>query len=553
MKRYLILIFMLIFSSYLAEAAQSITCTGHDACKNKIWNGEYNIYCGASNSERTCKSTTLNCGKDDTCYIETRGSGHDAYQYSTVNAKESSSFKLKCGASGQRDCKSITVWCPQGSGSTCECISCPSTVTFKCVKDISCSSVSNAHVDYVSPDKYTIPDSIWNKDTLNTGKRPDCDKAKINNNNNYLWGTLQSCKKKCLEESTGLCNIISRYGENSKTADELYHCYFYSCKNPDNFTWIDQNQWGNGASTSNTYILPVRHHTLESRYLNVLEYTPYQIKDFGANTCPTNFSQIINKDECQTAQQKVASDKSFQGIPHPEIPVSGCYYDNLHNRVYMPPDSHGTGSNHMAPICKATCETFTNIDAAQPLVDFCINSIPIKSKLQKSSNRTFQIKSWKTGCQKRKDTLAKCKTACNSPQGCCGVTCQSNSCSGGGCCTASRNICKEACTFYFNPVAYNIINVYQNVTNYKNITRFNNFTNYLYKNITNYLYKNITNYLYKNITNYITHYKNKTICNNFTNSVINYLNKTIYQNITNEIVNYIEKTNWINKTIKKIS
>ena len=42
---------------------------------------EYNIYCGASNSERTCKSTTLNCGKDDTCYIETRGSGYDAYQY----------------------------------------------------------------------------------------------------------------------------------------------------------------------------------------------------------------------------------------------------------------------------------------------------------------------------------------------------------------------------------------------------------------------------------------------------------------------------------------
>ena len=39
------------------------------------------------------------------------------------------------------------------------------------------------------------------------------------------------------------------------------------------------------------------------------------------------------------AQQEVANDKSFQGIPHPEHPVSGCYYDTLHNRVYMPPAS----------------------------------------------------------------------------------------------------------------------------------------------------------------------------------------------------------------------
>ena len=40
----------------------SQTCTGHDACKNYVWNGTYVITCGASNSERTCRSTTLNCG-----------------------------------------------------------------------------------------------------------------------------------------------------------------------------------------------------------------------------------------------------------------------------------------------------------------------------------------------------------------------------------------------------------------------------------------------------------------------------------------------------------
>ena len=131
-------------------SSESVSCTGHDACKNKVWDGEYDITCGASNSERTCKSTTLNCGSGQDCTIKTQGSGHDAYQYSTVNAKESNSFKLTCQASGLRDCKSITIWCPQASGSTCECVSCPSTVTMKCVSGVSCSSVANANINYVA-------------------------------------------------------------------------------------------------------------------------------------------------------------------------------------------------------------------------------------------------------------------------------------------------------------------------------------------------------------------------------------------------------------------
>ncbi len=49
---------------------ESVSCTGHDACKNKIWNGEYDISCGASNSERTCKSTTLNCAAAGDCTIK---------------------------------------------------------------------------------------------------------------------------------------------------------------------------------------------------------------------------------------------------------------------------------------------------------------------------------------------------------------------------------------------------------------------------------------------------------------------------------------------------
>ena len=80
-------------------------------------------------------------------------------------------------------------------------------------------------------------------------------------------------------------------------------------------------------------------------------------------------------------------------------------------------------------------------DVALPLEELCKASIPPKDKLTKSANRAFQIKSWNVGCEKRKSKLNKCKSACNSPQGCCGLTCASNSCSGGGCCSASKNIC----------------------------------------------------------------------------------------------------------------
>ena len=37
------------------------------------------------------------------------------------------------------------------------------------------------------------------------------------------------------------------------------------------------------------------------------------------------------------------SDKSYL-----EHPVSGCYYDTLHNRVYL----KGSGANHMSPIVR---------------------------------------------------------------------------------------------------------------------------------------------------------------------------------------------------------
>ena len=286
----------------------------------------------------------------------------------------------------------------------------------------------------------TISDNVWYKDTTHTGKRPDCPFSKIGNQN-YLWGTLDKCKNKCIQETTGKCNMLSRYGENTKTSTENYHCRFYACEDPFNFTWIEQTQWGNYASEANTYIIPIRHYTLESRYEN---------------------KTIIN-------------------------------YQNETVIVYQ--------------------NKTINIDAAQPLVDLCINSIQPKNQLQKSNNRAFQIKSWNIGCEKREDTLSKCKSACNSPQGCCGITCQSNSCSGGGCCAASRAICKEACKFYFSPEAYNIITFYENKTRYVNLTNYLNITRYhdIIRNVTRYYDKwiNKTN----TIEVVIPVYKNITKCN----------------------------------------
>ena len=246
------------------------SCTGHDACKNYVWDGAYTITCGASNSERTCRGTTLNCPADATCSIKTQGSGHDAYQQSTVNAKESQSFTLTCAASGQRDCKTITIWCPQKQGTTCQCTNCPNTVTMKCVTGATCTSSGGVVIENVeSSVGYQIPDSVWDKDTTHTGKRPDCPEINIpgsTTNKNYKFAKLDKCKEVCIEEPTGKCNMLSRYGEDSKSASEPWHCRFYACPDPNSFAWITQTQWGNHADECNTYTLPIRHYTLESRY-----------------------------------------------------------------------------------------------------------------------------------------------------------------------------------------------------------------------------------------------------------------------------------------------
>jgi hypothetical protein len=186
--------------------ATQVNCRGHDACKNYKWTGAYDISCGGSNSERTCRGTTLNCEKDETCTIKTTGSGHDAYQQSTVNAKEANSFTLTCAASGHRDCQSITIWCPQKKDSTCNCVGCGSSVTMKCVQGSGCKNTAAATIDYVTADNPEKEVNVWTKDTSHTGKRPDCPFIPIKNGFNYIWASLEMCFSKCIDEPTG--NVI---------------------------------------------------------------------------------------------------------------------------------------------------------------------------------------------------------------------------------------------------------------------------------------------------------------------------------------------------------
>ena len=515
----LILNFLYIIQGVLSN---NIYCSGHDACKNNVWNGEYNIYCGGTNSERTCKSTTLNCGKDKDCYIETRGSGHDAYQYSTVNAKESNSFKLKCSASGHRDCKTITVFCPQKSSSSCECISCPSTVTFKCVKDISCSSVSNAKIEYISPDKYTIPDSIWLKDTEHTGKRPDCPFSSATSNQNYLWGTLNNCKQKCIEETTGKCNIVNRYGDSIKRHDELYHCRFYECPDPYNLTWITQEQWGNYASDSNSYILPIRHYTLNSRYINITKYinvTNYnnitrEIFNY-INTSNYYYDEEVIKNVCIEGQYKYYSGNSNEAWTRKSW-LLGCEQFSLGYKTLSQ--------------CKSRCN--------------CNNS-PSKY----SSHPKFK-------------QCNKISASSNY------LPCRQNACSGGNCCSRSSTICKTGCKIYHSIKSdgkiithsdiERIVNkyFYTNLTRFINLTRYINITKEVVNIVEKYRYINKTNI--KNITNFITKTiwhnlynityidRNKTSWNNKTR----WSNRTRWQNRTRWIdkINWITKTRWKNKT-----
>ena len=162
---------------------------------------------------------------------------------------------------------------------------------------------------------------------------------------------------------------------------------------------------------------------------------------------------------------------------------------------------------------------FQVIEAINPLEDLCINS-RIYHSLPKNRNPSFQKKSWDIGCQKNQKTLTECYSTCDVPNGCCGITCASNSCSGGGCCSASKTICKKACDFYFSPKSFEINWI--NQTRWINKTRWINQTRWINKT----RWINAININWINATKWI--------------------NKTIWINAIN--INWINQTRWINAT-----
>ena len=62
--------------------------------------------------------------------------------------------------------------------------------TAKCDESESCIDTYN---------QIPAKNEIWIKDIQHLGQRPDCYFIPINiNNQNYNWGTLDQCKKKCI-------------------------------------------------------------------------------------------------------------------------------------------------------------------------------------------------------------------------------------------------------------------------------------------------------------------------------------------------------------------
>ena len=107
----------------------------------------------------------------------------------------------------------------------------------------------------------TIPGSdaqdLWTVDKSRLGKRPDCTPIKVKSTatTNYLYQTTAKCKEKCVEETEGKCNFISRYQQSNKNDESLWHCRFYTCPDPSHVSYVDQTSWGNGAGQS--YLLKI--------------------------------------------------------------------------------------------------------------------------------------------------------------------------------------------------------------------------------------------------------------------------------------------------------
>ena len=109
---------------------ESASCSGHDTCKNEVWNGNYAIACQGP-GDRVCQNAELTCGAGG-CSVTTQGPGHDMYADGTVDARTGTNFDLTCNAIGDRTFHNTEIFCPEGAGTTCTCSGCDSSVTMHC-------------------------------------------------------------------------------------------------------------------------------------------------------------------------------------------------------------------------------------------------------------------------------------------------------------------------------------------------------------------------------------------------------------------------------------
>ena len=181
-------------------------------------------------------------------------------------------YKVGCSSTGTN-----TVYC---KGTNNENGGKP-TYTARC--DDSC--LSNYH---------NIPEveNLWIYDTTHQGKRPNCPKAIMPGakNKNYRYSTINTCKKLCINEPTGKCNILSRYGVGIKRDNDPWHCWFYACPDPFSFDWVVQDSWGHYASSCNTYILPIRHYNYDDFNCSITD-----ISDSTDKIRYLNKTRYINK------------------------------------------------------------------------------------------------------------------------------------------------------------------------------------------------------------------------------------------------------------------
>ena len=265
-------------------------------------------------------------------------------------------------------------------------------------------------------------------------------------------------------------------------------------------------------------------------------------------SCTAGGATLVNMNEyiCKGSGSQVYCEDPTYSIDFCSNTVDSNCISVISQQTYVAARCKNTAGQYKRPKCpqyyqgKADNIVYHNVtryinvtineDAALPLEQLCKASVPPKDTLARPRTRGFQINSWNTGCEKKKPTLDQCKSACASPQGCCGSTCAWNSCSGGSCCAASRDICQKACNFMFDPQVYNII-PYINVTN---VTRFINRTVLQYLNRTRYI--NVTRFInqtrYVNVNRYInrTTYVNRT--------VIRYVNINKYENGSAHVQSY---------------